>query len=206
MKSTRDKILQKLLKYPRSSINELAQSVDINAISVRHHLTNLQAEGLVIAEEERHGVGRPRLVYSLTEIGVEQFPSSYLRFTNILIDKLKETLSREELNSLFTMISDDIISNYETDFVNLELEDKLDLMKKVLSELGYSIEWSKDNDQYLIHEMGCPYYHLGQNHPEICQMDITLFSKLLSLPIKQVNCLLNGDSHCTFIISRKEIV
>jgi DeoR family transcriptional regulator, suf operon transcriptional repressor len=63
MNSTRDRILQTLLNRPRSSINELAQAVDINAISVRHHLTNMQADGLVAAEEERHGVGRPRLVY-----------------------------------------------------------------------------------------------------------------------------------------------
>ena len=33
------------------------EELGINAISVRHHLQNLQAEALVAAEEERHGVG-----------------------------------------------------------------------------------------------------------------------------------------------------
>ena len=67
MKSTKDKILQTLLRKPKITINELAEAVGINPISVRHHLTNLQMEGLIAADEERHGVGRPRLVYSLTE-------------------------------------------------------------------------------------------------------------------------------------------
>ena len=71
MKSTRDRILQTILHQPRRTINELAEAVDINPISARHHLTNLQAEGLVAADEERHGVGRPRLVYFLTEEGME---------------------------------------------------------------------------------------------------------------------------------------
>ena len=71
MKSTRDRILQTLLHQPRASINKLAEAVGINPISVRHHLTNLQMEGLVDAQEERHGVGRPRLVYVLTQEGME---------------------------------------------------------------------------------------------------------------------------------------
>ena len=49
MKSTRDRILQTLLRRPRTTINELAEAVGINPISVRHHLTNLQVEGLVDA-------------------------------------------------------------------------------------------------------------------------------------------------------------
>jgi predicted ArsR family transcriptional regulator len=51
MKSTRDHILQTLLRQPRTTINELAETVGINPISVRHHLTNLQVEGLVSTEE-----------------------------------------------------------------------------------------------------------------------------------------------------------
>ena len=41
MKSTKDKILQTLLRKPKITINELAEAVGINPISVRHHLTNL---------------------------------------------------------------------------------------------------------------------------------------------------------------------
>ena len=63
MKSTREKVLNTLASNPRSTIIDIANSVGINAISVRHHLTSLQADNLVSAEEERHGVGRPRLVY-----------------------------------------------------------------------------------------------------------------------------------------------
>ena len=39
MTSTRDKILQALLRKPRSTINDLAEVAGINPISVRHHLS-----------------------------------------------------------------------------------------------------------------------------------------------------------------------
>src|SRR4030042_553674 len=51
MKSTREKVLQTLISNPRSTILEIAKDVGINAISVRHHLTSLQAASLVSAEE-----------------------------------------------------------------------------------------------------------------------------------------------------------
>src|SRR5258706_3367319 len=92
MKSTKDRILQTLLRKPKITINELAEAVGINAISVRHHLTNLQMEGLIAADEERHGVGRPRLVYSLTEDGRERFPTKYLRLTTRLLAHMKDSI------------------------------------------------------------------------------------------------------------------
>jgi predicted ArsR family transcriptional regulator len=60
--STRERVLKTLLTQEQCTINELAKAVDINPISVRHHITKLQSEGLVNSTEERHGVGRPRRV------------------------------------------------------------------------------------------------------------------------------------------------
>src|SRR5262245_65485027 len=92
MKSTKDKILQTLLRHPKITINEIAEAVGINAISVRHHLSNLEKEGLIAAEEERHGVGRPRLMYLLTEDGMERFPTKYHRLTTRLMAQMKEKM------------------------------------------------------------------------------------------------------------------
>jgi len=88
-KSTRDRVLQTLLRKHRCTINELADVVDINPISVRHHIAKLQAEGLVTSEEERHGVGRPRQVFFLTEAGLERFPTRYMRLAIRLLEQLK---------------------------------------------------------------------------------------------------------------------
>src|SRR5574342_1238864 len=101
MKSTKDKILQTLLRKPKITINELADAVGINPISVRHHLTNLQMEGLIAADEERHGVGRLRLVYSLTDDGMERFPTKYLRLTTRLLAQMKETMPAPVVAKLF---------------------------------------------------------------------------------------------------------
>ena len=106
LKSTRDRVLRTLLVRDQCTINELAEAVDINPISVRHHITKLEAERLVDSSEERHGVGRPRRQYYLTEKGRELFPKRYLQLTLRLLDQLKETMPEEMVDELFMEFAD----------------------------------------------------------------------------------------------------
>jgi predicted ArsR family transcriptional regulator len=200
MKSTRDRILQTILHKPRRTINELAEAVGINPISVRHHLTNLQVEGLVAAEEERHGVGRPRLVYFLTEDGMEKFPTRYLRLTTRLLTQMKETMPAPVVSKLFSQIADDMASDYSDQVQGLGMEERLDFVKNILAEEGFTVEWEKKGEQYQIHEISCPYYQIGINHPEVCTVDQALISKMLALPAEKVQCILNGGTHCTYVV------
>ena len=200
MKSTRDRILQTILHKPRRTINELAEAVGINPISVRHHLTNLQVEGLVAAEEERHGVGRPRLVYFLTEDGMEKFPTRYLRLTTRLLTQMKETMSAPVVSKLFSQIADEMAGDYADQIQDLGMEERLDFVKTLLAEEGFTVEWEKKGEQYQIHEITCPYYQIGINHPEVCTVDQALISKMLALPAEKVQCILNGGAHCTYVV------
>jgi len=205
MKSTRDKILQTLLKKPKSTINELAEAVGINPISVRHHLTNLQMEGLVEAQEERHGVGRPRLVYLLTSEGMERFPTRYLSLTNRLLTQMKETLPAPAVSQLFGQIAEDLVSQYANDVKGLSMEARLDFVKDLLAQEGFTVEWEKKEDFYQIHEISCPYYQIGIAHPEVCMVDQTLISKMLALPVNKVQCILDGSSHCTYVVQQTNV-
>jgi len=205
MKSTRDKILQTLLEKPRSTINTLAEAVGINPISVRHHLTNLQMEGLVEGQEERHGVGRPRLVYVLTDEGVERFPTRYMQLTTRLLSQMKDTMPGPVITNLFNQIAEDLASKYSNDVQSLSMEERLDLVQEILSHEGFNVNWEKKNGQYEIHEVSCPYYQIGVAHPEVCTVDQTLISKMLALPVNKVQCILSGASHCTYVIQPVEV-
>lgn len=204
MKSTREKILFTLLKKPQSTINDLADVVDINGISVRHHLTSLQADGLVRAEEERHGVGRPRLVYSLTEEGLEKFPTRYFRLANRILNQVKDSLSSEQINDIFSDMAKDIAAEHEHTIKKMRMEEKLSFIQELLEEEGFFVEWEKKDNQYIIHEVTCPYFHVVNQHPEVCKLDQALISEMLNVPASKMNCILSGDKHCSYVISLQE--
>lgn len=203
MSGTRDLVLRTLLTQPRCTINELADKVGISPISIRHHIASLEADGLIGWEDERHGVGRPRQVFFLTETGVEQFPTRYVRLTVRLLEHLKGTMPEAMFTKLFTQMAVDLAKDLSegTEIKNLSMEERLNLVKELLRQEGFNIEWEHLDDGYQIHEATCPYYYIGQNHPEVCAVDQILISTVLSVPAEKVKCILNGDNNCTYVIS-----
>lgn len=199
-KTTRERVLQTLLTKERCTINELADAVEINPISVRHHISRLEAEGFVTSNEERHGVGRPRRVYYLTESGREQFPTRYVRLTLRLLEQLKDAMPVAMVDRLFTQMAIDMASGYQEEIDSLSVEQRLDLIRDLLSSEGFTVEWELQGDYYHIREANCPYYHVGQDHPEVCSVDQTLISTLLDIPAQKIQCMLHGDSHCTYVV------
>jgi len=202
MKSTRDKVLQTLASHPKSNIVEIAKSVGINAISVRHHLTSLQAAGLIQAEEERHGVGRPRLIYSLTENGMESFPTKYYQLINILIQQIKNTLPEQTVNDLFKNMGANFAKAYKDKIAVMSFEERLDFLEKIMAREGYELKWSKSGDHYVINELSCPFYQIGKEHPQICLFDKILIANILDISEDKIEHLRNEESFCKFIITR----
>jgi predicted ArsR family transcriptional regulator len=139
-------------------------------------------------------------VYFLSEKGREQFPTRYLRLTNRLLDQIKDTLPAPVVHALFQQMATDIAADSALRVKSLSLEEKLEVIKELLSQEGFSVEWERHGEEYHIHEITCPYYHIGQSHPEVCTVDQALISTVLSIPAEKINCVLHGDAHCTYVI------
>ena len=201
MKSTREKILNTLLTQRQATIKQLSEVVGINGISVRHHLINLQAEGLVTAEEQRRGVGRPAFVYRLTEKGMEKFPTNYLKLTNYLLTELEETLSPEELEATFERIGKKQAEESTNIDKNQPIETQLEQLANQLASDRFMLSWKKEGDSIILQSDNCPYLHVGKEHPEICRIDETLFSEALGREVQLETCMLRGDPSCTYKIN-----
>lgn len=198
--STREKILQILVTRQHCSINELAESVEINPISVRHHITRLEADGLVDSKEERHGVGRPRRIYFLTDAGMELFPSRYLTLSNRMFDQIKKKFSPETVGDLIRDMAGGIVRDITAD-IQIEKfsnQERLDLLDQLLTSEGFSVDIQVKGEKVVINESSCPYIHVGQEHREVCVLDETLIQTILGTRVEQVQCMLDGDTLCTY--------
>jgi DeoR family suf operon transcriptional repressor len=202
MGSTRNQVLQHMLTQQRCTITDLAEAVQIDPISVRHHITKLEGDGLVDSTEERHGVGRPRRIYFLTEAGMELFPGRTIRFTNELLEQLKGQLSDEAYQKLFDSMASSISENYLSthEFEHLTLDQRLALIENWLTNEGYTVQVERNENEIIVKESSCPYYYVGRRHGEVCTIDKRLIAKVLSAEPERTSCLLNGDSHCTYVV------
>ena len=202
MGTTRDLVLEHMLRHQNSTINDLAVAVEINPISVRHHVGKLEEEGLVASKEEKHGVGRPRRVYYLTERGIEHFPARTVRFTNRLIDGLKKELGADEYSRVFEKLASNLAESYlgGKELDSLTIDERLTLLSEWLSNEGFNVTIQRNDDEVVIKETSCPYYYVGQSHGEVCTIDKAMISKVLDADPERTTCILNGDSHCTYVV------
>src|SRR5690606_36863959 len=99
---------------------------------------------------------------------------------------------------------EDLANEYANDIKGLSMEERLDFVKDLLAQEGFTVEWEKKDNQYQIHEISCPYYQIGVTHPEVCTVDQTLISKMLALPANKVQCILDGGAHCTYVVQAVE--
>lgn len=200
MNNTREQILNILLQKQRATINDLADEVGIHPISVRHHIAKLESLGQISSEEIKGSVGRPKRVYFLTQSGMEEFPTRYLTLSIRLLEQLKGALPEPMVTKLFQEIASDMVDDHTTqiDLSNLEFEERLELITKMLESEGFTIEIAPNDGGYEIKGISCPYKHVGEEHPEICMVDQAIIEKVLSIKVDKTSCVLSGDQFCTY--------
>lgn len=195
---TRDLVLRTLRARGNCTVRQLADAAGVSPVSVRHHLSSLQADDLVKAEEVKHGVGRPYHLFSLTEKALEMYPGRYLRLTNRLLDEVKDHISEDLLSQLFSGVATAMADEYAAQLAGLPLHDRLPRLMQMLAAEGFDAEYEWRDDRVIIREFGCPYLQVGRQHPEVCAVDTHFIATALDLPVDRVKCLLDGDTHCTF--------
>ena len=102
--STKQDILNYLLKDVRATASRLAKALNVSPQAIRRHLKDLEGEELIIYASEQVGMGRPQHVYHLSDKGKERLRrevgDSYGKFTVSLLDTLAETVGRDQVSSI----------------------------------------------------------------------------------------------------------
>ncbi|MFQ5341110.1 MAG: helix-turn-helix transcriptional regulator [Anaerolineae bacterium] len=200
MQATRSRIVEHLKQRGQATIQDLTAATGLTSMTVRHHLAVLEADGLVSSAKERGHVGRPRHVYFLTENALSLFPERYDELAHRLLEGLKALGARREVTRVLEKMGANIARIHRGDLAGKSFEERLDLLISVLSDEGFLASWAEEAGKYTLTEYSCPYLLVGQDHPEVCQVDWQVITRILDAPVKKETCMLQGDTNCTFHI------
>ncbi len=200
MHSTRQAIIETLNTMGQATVSNLAENVGVKAVTIRHHLNALQAEGLINIEEKRQSVGRPLYVYSLSEKAQGLFPQKYHVLVSRLLDQIKDQLPTKTVEVLINSLAGELADEVREDFESLPFDERMARLIDVLADEGFLAKWDRTDEGIQLIEYHCPYYHLGQQHPEICQIDKALIQAALDTSVEKEACILSGDHVCSFSI------
>ncbi len=200
---TRRKILELLKKSGGMTADQLSKSLNITTMGIRQHLTALEKKGLITNTPKRHGIGRPKFEYRLTDRADALFPKQYDSFALRLLQIIEDREGREKVNMIFQWLKDSFIQTFHLTIPrSAHLDEKVKRLVELLNGNGYLSELLEDRDHYYIRNFNCPISAVAQRYRESCNMELQMYRGLLGVDVKRTECQANGDISCTYSIKK----
>ncbi|MBW4577087.1 MAG: iron-sulfur cluster biosynthesis transcriptional regulator SufR [Aphanothece sp. CMT-3BRIN-NPC111] len=213
--STKQDILQLLLKQGQATAHELAEALNISPQAIRRHLKDLETEDLIVHQPVPAGMGRPQHVYELSQEGRDRFPNSYNQFAISFLDTLVETLGHEQAGSLLRKHWERKGNEYRDRLGKGSLQQRVAKLVELRREEGYMAEWypiesgdahGDTHSQFILTEHNCAISHIVTSFPSVCGHELEMFAAALQdCQVERTHWIINGEHRCGYLIKAQEV-
>ena len=213
----------KLLYKKELSIEQIAVSLNLQPITIRHHLKSLEEAGLIEKYEDHQGLaGRPRTLYRIVKrTKIVGFPKRrYLTLSSFLISTLEFTAGEKNAKKLLSRVGKamgkDVVRDLESRNRIKEWGTKeyVDLfIKNYLEESGAEPEIVEVTDKKIIYRLhNCLFFELALKMPDMmCDVIHETFHEGVheamakNVKTTRVTCMGKGDDYCEHICEWAEL-
>ncbi len=199
-------ILMRLRHDGPSSPEEIATVLGVSRTGVLQQLHALETAGMVSRQAIKHGVGRPRHVYDVTEAAQDLFPTNYDGLAEGLLAAIREIGGQELIDGVFEerrRITRDRIRRRMADRLPADapLVDRARELAVIQDEQGYLAEAVIGADGVIrLVERNCAIHRVAAGHGSACQAELDLFREILGVDVERETHIAAGDRCCTYRI------
>ena len=199
MKSTRQRLLDMLENRPGATAADLSRALQVTQADIRHHLTNMVQEGLIVTTgQQRSGRrGRPARRFSLA---ASVYKDNFDLLSKALLITSLESLRPEEQTSFLSQVANHLVAGAS---LKGPLSQRLVQVVNHLNAMGYQSRWEAHAEAPRIIFERCPFAALRPLHPELCQLDAVQLETLTgaSIILLESNAHL-ADGYCMFLVGK----
>lgn len=204
MNDSRQQLLHILKTLGPRSTSNLANRVKMTLAGARKHLKVLERDGLVIASGVAGGVGRPDLVWRLTQAGHDRFPDTHDSLTLDLIGSIRSVFGEDGLDRLIAARETETAKRYAHALSSARTaREKIELLADLRSEEGYMAEAHEVDDQtWRLAENHCPVCAAARVCQGLCRSELEVFREVLgkSFSVERDEYLMDGARRCSYLI------
>ncbi len=179
-------------------MKELGELLGLTSTGIRQHLTVLERDGLIEAQEERGHVGRPALVYSLTDAGDALYPKKYDDLASTLLQELHNLAGSDVVQSLLRRVAVRFAEPYMDRVEGRTLPERAAEITKIISERGCLAELELRGDECLISQHTCPFPNVAKVNSGVCALEVKFVRRLAGTDARLISSILRGDKTCTY--------
>jgi predicted ArsR family transcriptional regulator len=199
-------ILVHLRRAGPSSPHAIATALRASRSGVAQQLRSLEGAGLVSREVVRHGVGRPRHLYDVTDDAQDLFPSNYEGLASgliaavlelggdALLDDVMAARSRQSGAALRDLLAEALPPN-------ATLADRVRELARLQDGLGYLAEAEVDGDGIRLVQYNCAVHDVALVNRAACRAELALFRDLLGPSVERECHIMAGDRCCAYRVT-----
>lgn len=188
----------------------MAQTLGLASATIRRHLDILQRDQLVTWTEARRPTGRPHYVYSLTDNGHERLPRQYDLLAGLLLRALSSLTPQETsrltgprlVDAAMSRVGHLLADEYRHQVTGRDLRQRAREVAAVLGQDAQSPDIEETDSGFRIHCYNCPFQRVAMSFPSVCRAHQQMVRDLLGTRVRRLECLAQGDSRCTYAVSR----
>jgi DeoR family suf operon transcriptional repressor len=202
--STKQDILQHLLRESQGTAQELAEALAISPQAIRRHLKELEADGLIEHQPIQQGMGRPQHIYTLSQKGRDRAPHRYREFAVSFLDTLAETVGKEQVSEVLRKQWQRKGSEYRQRLQGNTLQEKVASLVQLRKDEGYMAEFHpvKDSQEvFFLVEHNCAISEVAESYPSVCGHELEMFAMVLpECKVERTQWIIDGEHRCGYLI------
>jgi len=199
-KSQRLEIINKLKRTQGLSVGELGEQLGMSYMGVKQHCVDLEAEGYLDTWRRAKGVGRPELLYRLTERAHELFPTESNGMTITLLENAKALYGPAAPEKLLFSVFQKKAEAYQAKVRGETIAERAGKLTRVRDSEGYMSEIEHDAAFIRIVEHHCPIQDLLKAFPIVARLEAELFTRVLGAAVQREEAHASGLYRCVFTL------
>ena len=180
--------------------------LSITMAGAQQNLAKLAVAGLIEAEERKHGRGRPRRYWRLTDSGHGRFPDRHSDLTLELLQATGAVFGDDGMERLIRHREQSTLAAYRVELKSSRsLKDRVRALAELRAREGYMAEWSETKPgKYLLMENHCPICAAATLCQSFCRSELEIFQDVLGpgARVERTDHILAGARRCAYRISR----
>ncbi|AFY34637.1 iron-sulfur cluster biosynthesis transcriptional regulator SufR [Calothrix sp. PCC 7507] len=217
--STKQDILEYLLKHSQATAVELAEVLDVSQQAIRRHLKDLEAQKLILySTSVQAGMGRPHHVYQLSTLGrdrlhrSDRFGDGHSDFAVSLLDTLAETVDHDQFKSILQKQWQRKAQEYRDQVGKGSLQQRVAKLVELRQAEGFMAEYhpvdannSTVGDRFIFIEHNCAISNVAESFPSVCGHELEMFAAVLpDCTVERTHWLINGEHRCGYLVQARE--
>lgn len=198
LQEAKSDLLDLIKERSEISVEDGSDALGLAKTTIRQHLSNLVSMGFVDTRSHRHGRGRPRKMYSLTEkseVFFEQRENEFLmRFIQYLNDEGRDDVVREFIVEMVHEVCDGL------DVSDAEISERISALEALARRQGFMAQTVDNDDHTILEFRNCPFFKVAQVTDFFCKIEHQHVEEILGIPAERIRHRLKGDQTCAYCI------